>query len=198
MNAPRADIAEYSSFICNPQKDGVWSMRVELTEKQVSGLTAFLNLDQHMVYSRRRFHPSYMRRPSYRYGGDERPPILLPRLFAYLRASIPQKERANLPDLSPQDGPTSSGRQHRRAYSYLTDLLTPPATLGAAKRKRLATALQIYKAHFQNYFGAGQSCEDRHLEPESDHIRTGYRGTASCDQDVVTVRGHPPRSERNS
>lgn len=45
---------------------------------------------------------------------------------------------------------SSSGRQHRRVYSYLTELLTPPARLGAAKRKRLGEALSIYKTHFLN------------------------------------------------
>lgn len=154
MNPSRAVTVEYCSFICNPQKDGVWSMRVELTEKQAAALGSFLNINQHVMYPSRRLYSSFSRRPSPRFGGEGRPPILLPRLFAYLRAAIPKKERSELPDLSPQAGMSSSGRdrfnQRRRSYSFLSDLLTPPTTLGAAKRKRLSEALKIYRQHFQS------------------------------------------------
>jgi hypothetical protein len=153
MNPTRAAISEYCSFICNPQKDGVWSMRVELTEKQASELASMLNMNQQMSYLSHRFSPVFGRRPSPRFAGEGRPPMLLPRLFAYLRAAIPKKDRSELPNLSPQDVMSSSGRDRfaqRRNYSFLSELLTPPTTLGAAKRKRLGKALQIYRKHFQS------------------------------------------------
>lgn len=150
MNPTKAAIVEYSSFVSNPQKDGVWSMRVELPDKLAGILFDFLNLNsQYSLFSR------FSRGPRLRFSSDGRPPILLPRLFAYLRAALPKKERAELPNLLRPNSMRSFSRTSRfsptgRSYGYMSDLLTPPTTLGAAKRKRLAPALHIYKEHFKS------------------------------------------------
>jgi hypothetical protein len=136
----RAALDEYCGFIHNPQKDGVWSLRIELTEKQASSLATFLNIEASMLRLRR--SP---------YSSDERPPVLIPRLFAYLRGAIPQKERAELPSLTPkiQSQPWRSAFiPYRRGYSLFAELLTPPPRLGATKRRRLHKALEIYRRHF--------------------------------------------------
>jgi hypothetical protein len=142
---------EYYGFISNPQRDGVWSMRIELTDKQTSSLASLLNISSYLLRPPRRYYPAFGR-SYYRDGGDERPPLLVPKLFAYLRAAIPQKERSALPSLTLERSPNAPGRgsskQYRRAYGFLRDLLTPPTNLGVAKRRKLKKALDVYRRHF--------------------------------------------------
>jgi hypothetical protein len=45
MSTTRAALEEYCGFIQNPQRDGVWSLRIELTEKQAAAIGTFLNIE---------------------------------------------------------------------------------------------------------------------------------------------------------
>lgn len=151
MSTTRAALDEFCGFIHNPQSDGVWSLRIELTDKQVSSLATFLNIHPYILDPRRRFHPGKGRYPYYGYLPDERPPVLIPRLFAYLRGAIPQEERSELPSLTRQQESQprwSAITPYRRAYQSLIELLTPPPRLGTAKRRRLHKALEIYHQQF--------------------------------------------------
>jgi hypothetical protein len=153
MEPTKATLTEYKAFITDPQRYGVWSLRIELSERHLLGLSRGLNLEESMTTSRRRYyHP--------RYGGigysrdviDDRPPLIIPRLFAYLRATIPQKERDSLPELSQsKDQAQGKGRRfapYRRGYSFYDELLTPPPHLGSAKQRAMAKAAAIYREHF--------------------------------------------------
>jgi len=99
MQPADATLDEYCGFISNPQAEGVWCMRLELSETQANKLTSFLNIQGYGRHQLRGHYYSFPgRAPFYAY--EDRPPIILPRLFAYLRAAIPQKERAGLPNLT--------------------------------------------------------------------------------------------------
>jgi len=155
MEPTRATLDEYSSFICNPQKEGVWSIRIELSEKQASTLGSILNLDGHHLYFNRRPHHYYrggIGLPYYRDDDiSDRPPVLLPRLFAYLRTAIPKSERDGLPSLAGEERsfpPSSSVFKQRRVYAYLREILAPPNQIGNSKRLRLKRAAQLYGKHF--------------------------------------------------
>lgn len=141
---------EYCRFISNPQGEGLWSMRIELADTQASKLVSFLNIHGSRYYGPRgRFYSSH-EAPRY-YAYEERPTVILPRLFAYLRAAIPQKERAELRSLTLQEEDRPSGPSfynQRRRYYLLREILTPPSRLSSAKRRRLGKALEVYRQHF--------------------------------------------------
>lgn len=140
---------EYSSFVCNPQRDGVWNMRIELSEKQITTLSSFLNIESYRFHRPSRYLFGRRRPSSYRY--DDSPPVFLPRIFAYLRACIPQKERNSLPTLAfdgESYGSSFGPVGPRRSYRYIADMLTPPTHLGSSKRRRLSEALEIYRRYF--------------------------------------------------
>jgi hypothetical protein len=150
MQPTRASLDDYCGFISNPQAEGVWSMRIELSEPQAIRLTSILNIEKYGPNRTRGHYYSFPgRAPFYAY--DERPPILLPRLFAYLRAAIPQKERAELSNLTVQEDTRAAGPsfyKQRRSYRILGDILTPPSRLSPPKRRRLRKATEVYREHF--------------------------------------------------
>jgi hypothetical protein len=150
IQKPRATLDEYCEFICDPQKEGAWSLRLELSETQLRAITTLLNLPGRIMRVPRRFIiPSGSR---YRVDAyEEFPPVLLPRLFAYVRAAIPPKERSELPDLLPKEDPRqnfASPRFQRRSYYYVQEVLSPPNRLSTAKRHRLSKAVTIYRQNF--------------------------------------------------
>jgi hypothetical protein len=155
MQPSHAALQDYLGFISNPQGEGVWSLRIELSENQVAKLGSFLNVTQHM--SRGRFGSPYPRHyslKSYRplYGYEDGPPIFVPRLFAYLRAAMAQKDKLGLPNLTVQQDELRGTRagilKQRRTYRFFDDILTPPTRLSPAKRQRLRKALEIYQQYF--------------------------------------------------
>lgn len=149
MNPVRATLEEYCRFISNPQKEGVWSIRVGLPEKQTAKILSFLNLPNYLSYHiRRKPYLSVARSLYYRYGSEERPPLLLPKIFAYVRVAIPKKERDMLPSLALQDGSLSAGRGISRRR-FFTELLATPTTLGKNKLRILQKAVDIYRQNFQ-------------------------------------------------
>lgn len=148
MQTARATLDEYRSFICNPQGDGVWSTRIEFTDRQISRLGSLLNIEPYMLKPARSNHYLTWRVPHYAYG--DRPGVLLARLFAYLRAVMPAKERTELPPLASREGTRYAGinsPMQRRTYRFYHDLLTPPARLSAAKRQSLSGAARLYRKH---------------------------------------------------
>jgi len=152
MDASKATLAEYRSFIADPQRCGVWSLRLELSEKDISSLIEALNLQNDLSYLRRRWHSYRFRTYSgSRESVDNRLPIIIPRLFAYLRVTIPKKERDGLPGLSLTKR-TTNVRMRRfpvsRAFLFLENLLTLPPRLGTAKKEVLSRAAALYKEHF--------------------------------------------------
>jgi hypothetical protein len=150
MQPTQATLEEYCGFISNPQGEGIWSMRIELPETQASRLHSFLNIEGQLQNRARGNYYLYPGKvPFYAY--EDRFPILLPRLFAYLRAAIPQKERAALPNLTLQEDSRTSRPsffKQRRSYRILGDILQPPTRLSTAKRRRLRKAVEIYQQHF--------------------------------------------------
>jgi hypothetical protein len=128
MSSSRSNLAEYNAFIANPQREGVWSMRIDLSEKQAATLTSFLNLGEntparrYSVFGTGRYD---------RYGDDERPPFLFARLFAYLRAALPRAEREGAHEVIGRETGQSVGQRlrTRRVPYFLTELMTPPAHL---------------------------------------------------------------------
>jgi|SRR5579863_9155377 len=154
MAPTRASLDEYCGFICNPQRVGVWSIRIELPETQGSTLASILNINGYYYYNRRPYQYYFptTRVSYYRdYDINDRAPVFLPRLFAYLRAAIPAKERTGAPPLTSEERsfpPGSSAFKQRRNYRYLREALTPPNQIGPSKRKRLQKAAQIYRKHF--------------------------------------------------
>jgi hypothetical protein len=146
----RASTDEYCSFISNPQADGVWSIRIELSETQIDSLASFLHIDSYRLSSGWRHYNRLSGRSRYE-TYEDRPPILLPRLFAYLRAAMTQEERTGLPDLSPQEDSRVYARgrfTQQRRYRFMNETLNPPSRIGPAKRKRLRKAVNIYRHHF--------------------------------------------------
>jgi hypothetical protein len=151
MDLHNTGLKDFSEFISSPQGEGVWSMRVELSEPQMATLTSFLNLEGHMryraggygLYSFRKYSP---------YSYDEGPPVILPRLLAYMRSAISQRERNELVELTIKDESQRTNTrlfQQRRSYRLINDILTPPTRLSASKRIRLRKAWGIYREHFE-------------------------------------------------
>lgn len=151
MQPTRATLEEYRTFICNPQGDGVWSLRIEFTGKQISKLGSLLNIESYMLRPARSDHHLAWMAPYYEY--DSRPGVLLARLFAYLRGAMPARERDALPGLTPRESlrlTEARAFKLRRAYRFYEGFLNPPTRLSAAKRRQLSGAVRVYRDHFSN------------------------------------------------
>lgn len=150
MQPARATLDEYSCFISSPQAEGVWSIRIELSEAQTTSLARFLNIDSYRL-TNHRAHYYYASGRAPFYGYEDRPPILLPRLFAYLRSALPQTLKDGLPGLTSRDDSRLPGPvlfQQRRSYRFFDEVLTPPRRLSPIKRKRLGSAIHTYEQCF--------------------------------------------------
>jgi hypothetical protein len=145
----RASIDDFRTFLGDPQGEGVWSMRVELSDAQTSSLARFLNIESYMLRGGRGGYYSYFGKIPYGY--NDRPAVLMPKLFSYLRASIPQKDRVGLPGLTLQEDarPSSpAGLMRRRGYGFIQQFSTPPSRVSSAKQHILGKAVRIYRQEF--------------------------------------------------
>ncbi|RYZ79877.1 MAG: hypothetical protein EOP04_26925, partial [Proteobacteria bacterium] len=133
--------ASLHGFIKNPQVHGVWCLRAHFNPESRKKLFTLLNLA----------HPTDN---PYRKANTipEEPPLVLLRLFAYLRALSSKPARKTMRPLFP--GQQSSSPQTlkyssrlsplRRNYYLLNEASQGPTNLGTSKRKSLEGAYSIY------------------------------------------------------
>lgn len=142
---------KYKLFLRNPQQVGAWCLRVKLTETAQTALQKLLN-----------FEPWYFSK-NIRYrsgrGYDEYPtdvpPVVLIRMFAYLRACQPKNAREELPELVAVSAfrPTRSQRIWSRGrYNIdLRGMAALPPRLSPKKRTLLSKASKLYGQHLVNF-----------------------------------------------
>lgn len=133
----------YVSFIQDPQAFGTWQLQLNLTNRGLTSLLKLLNAGEYQTY-----RPAYRRfgRPMAGIVGE--PPMLLPRLFAYLRAALPKATTTGFPPLVV---PPPEKRPRWRwtladAVLYFYGSALSPRNLGASKQRALASAARIYAA----------------------------------------------------
>jgi hypothetical protein len=144
---------EYFNFLSNPQKHGIWCLKIEFSNSAKQKLTNIFNLNIYddfnsMIYFRER------------YGEDGNTsynlPILLPRIFSYLRSTMTKKERESLQDLFPTKDYDEAHRFSKylsyRNFPYgIREMTNIPSNLSVSKKKIIAKAAKIYKKEFAKY-----------------------------------------------
>ena len=134
-----------SSFIENPQRVGSWSLRIQLSN---SGMTAIGNL---LNFTNFYATPALISLDQYNRSesrGSDRASLLLPRLFSYLRACLPQKTREGLPRLYVAERLRFEGRyrfKSRRSWYVLEELGRLQANIAVAKKRQLSKAANSFK-----------------------------------------------------
>jgi hypothetical protein len=145
--------SEYLNFIKNPQGEGLWCLKVEFTEESISSLKKILNLDSYYWGDYRARYktpiPMHIDEPYII-------PLLMPRLFSYLRACLTEKSRKSLTPLFSQKDEPGRYRRHYnplwRAYYLLNEVSTSPTRLSQDKIRRLKKASLIYQNHFAHFY----------------------------------------------
>ncbi len=144
--------SEYLNFVKNPQGEGLWCLRIEFSERGLSTLRKILNLES---FPWGTYAVHYKTSASAYIDEPYIIPILIPRLFSYLRACLTEKVRKSLIPLYSEKDEFAKSRYRRyhplrRAYYYLNEVSTSPSRLSIDKIKKLKKAAKIYKSHFSN------------------------------------------------
>lgn len=135
--------AAFHSFLRNPQIHGVWCLRAYFGHEKRAKLESLLNIDRQPNRTLRR------------YAETESSPLILLRLFAYLRTILPRKDRDQLRPLfsSSQDFRSSRlqyrySASSRRLYYLFEETAREPNQLGKEKRQKLLQAHKIFAGQF--------------------------------------------------
>lgn len=143
---------EYFQFLSNPQKYGVWCLKIDFTPESIHQLRSTFNLDSGR-FDRRMFvresFANYEKTP-YNF------PVLLPRIFAYLRSSIPKKRKESLRDLFPireyeDQHRFSKYSIYRRVPYIFREMANVPSNLSQIKKKSFSKASKYYEKELSNF-----------------------------------------------
>ena len=119
-------------------------MRVRFSAEAEAAITSLLNLHETHGYGFR------MRRSYGEYYAG-RPPLMLFRLFAYLRECLPAKATHNLPSLFRQAGRAPApGMRQRTPWAYMLREFGAAGQIGDKKRSALSKAAKVYSRTFVN------------------------------------------------
>lgn len=136
----------YSNYLKNPQKHGVWCLRIDFDTENLSILKNLLNFDDLFF-----FRNNYSKNQLYRNIVDrdrQIPAIIVPRLFSYLRAVLTKKTQESLPDLIIDHDEFSERFVRKSIYSrfdrYRNEYSKVPNSLGDNKKKKLSKASKYY------------------------------------------------------
>ena len=131
------NLGPYESYLAAPERCGLWTLKIELRGDAHERTLELLNLKDAGSWSY-----------AFRLGRPEREsfsPMIVPRLFAYLRATLTKDER------EPRDGVEwryfgrrAELEQRSRWYGRYRDLLDPPRNLSPSKKRSLKAARQVF------------------------------------------------------
>ena len=147
---------EYYQFLSNPQKYGVWCMKIDFTYSSIQELCNTFNLTS-WKFERRMFYKEY-------HNSIEKVssniPGLIPRIFAYLRSTLLRKRRDELPELFPlkdydeqyrYSKYPSYRRVYRRGLYIFREMTAIPSNLSLSKKRNFRKAAKLYEKEFANY-----------------------------------------------
>lgn len=143
---------DYYQFLSNPQKYGVWCMKVEFNNNSIKELRKTFNLDTDQFYGSFFYRENYNNSDN----GSNTIPVLIPRIFAYLRSTLPKKKRDQLPELfslidHDERFKYSKYSLYGRVPYFFQDMTAIPSNLSLSKKDNLRKAAKLYEKEFCNY-----------------------------------------------
>ena len=131
------DLDSYEVYLVAPESAGLWTLTIELRGDAQERVLGLLNLRDGGPWS-------YAIRRQ-RADRESSPPVIVPRLFAYLRATLPKEDRERGERFDWQYGVGRTELDTRvRWRSVYRELLDPPRNLSVSKRRSLKEARQVF------------------------------------------------------